>query len=289
MVAFWAGLHDLGKITPPFQAQVSELFAGLCSDPVYRFARGAMGEQVFRHEKATHWALVELFEEAGYPGDRRLLRRSVSHQTAQLLGGHHDAFGEVLKPGQLGCASAYQPGLGEEGWAAQRRVHFAELRRVTCAAAVPQRGLPAELSVGVGFGGGGGLVGQSGGGDYAVRRAGEGHLRILMCIGRGQWHLVSCVLPARLGRARFDTGAFEAMFPFAPNRLQRDLVENLPGLVAQRGPGLLLLAAPTAAESSWGVGRSTDGSHKRQKFESHTRHPWVGQPYEGLAQSWRRT
>ncbi|WP_143659169.1 hypothetical protein [Streptomyces sp. SA15] len=40
-----------------------------------------------------------------------------------------------------------------------------------------------------------------------------------------------------------------------------------------------------AAESSWGVGRPISGSHRWQNLESHTRRPWVGEPYEGLALS----
>ncbi|MFE4873904.1 hypothetical protein [Streptomyces sp. NPDC056682] len=46
--------------------------------------------------------------------------------------------------------------------------------------------------------------------------------------------------------------------------------------------------AVLAAESSWGVGRPIDGSHKRQNLENHTRRPWVGEPYEGLARSRRQ-
>lgn len=37
-----------------------------------------------------------------------------------------------------------------------------------------------------------------------------------------------------------------------------------------------------AAESAWGAGRPIEGSHKRQKVESHTRRPWVGRPYEEI-------
>jgi hypothetical protein len=50
-------------------------------------------------------------------------------------------------------------------------------------------------------------------------------------------------------------------------------------------PGLQSLGA----EPSWGIGRPIDGSHRRQKFESHTRRPWAGQPCEGLARSQART
>nr|WP_299536802.1 CRISPR-associated helicase Cas3' [uncultured Streptomyces sp.] len=53
------------------------------------------------------------------------------------------------------------------------------------------------------------------------------------------------VRAARLGRAQFSVTAFGAMFPFTPNSLQGDLVAHLPGMVGQRGTGLVLVTAPT--------------------------------------------
>lgn len=249
VLSFWAGLHDLGKITPPFQAQVPEAFAAVRDDPVYEFAPGADGERAFRHEIATHWSVASLLGEAGYPGDGRKLRLAISHQVAQLLGGHHGRFGAVLESRKLAAASAYQPGLGEDGWAGQRRVHFAELRRITGAGAVPGAGLSAELAVVVT-----GLIVVA---DWLASQTGaitlllppegwqgtavelDAHWR------RTQKAAGGLVSDARLGRARFEAESFEAMFPFVPNPLQRDLVGNLPDLVAQRGSGLVLVTAPT--------------------------------------------
>ncbi|MZE76784.1 CRISPR-associated endonuclease Cas3'' [Streptomyces xinghaiensis] len=249
VLSFWAGLHDLGKITPPFQAQVPAAFAAVRDEPVYLRAPGAESDRAFRHEIATHWALALLLDEIGYPGDRRLLRRAVSHQVAQLLGGHHGCFGAVLKQKELAASSTYQRGLGEDGWAAQRRAHFAEVRRVVGATAVPERGLPAELAVVVS-----GLVVVA---DWLASQIDA----IKPLLPPADWqgtpeeldaHWVRTVAAAtdlvsaaRLGRARFATQTFAEMFPFTPNDLQRDLVEHLPGLVAQRGPGLLLVTAPT--------------------------------------------
>nr|BAE95445.1 CRISPR-associated helicase [Streptomyces kanamyceticus] len=249
VLSFWAGLHDLGKITPPFQAQVPESFAGLRADAAYRFAPGAEKERAFRHEMATHWSLTQLLGEAGYPADGRLMRRAVSHQVAQLLGGHHGSFGAVLLSKELSRASEYRPGLGEEGWAAQRRAHFAELRRVTGADAVPTQGLPAELAVSVT-----GLVVVA---DWLASQRGA-IVPLMPPVGwqgrpeeldahwsRTQAAAVGLVAKARLGRARFDAERFEEMFPFSPNALQGDLAERLPRLVGERGPGLLLVTAPT--------------------------------------------
>ncbi|MFG3370562.1 CRISPR-associated endonuclease Cas3'' [Streptomyces sp. NPDC048156] len=248
-LSFWAGLHDLGKITPPFQAQVPEAFAAVRSDPAYGFAPGAERERALRHEMATHWALAQLLDEAGYPGNSRTLRRAVSHQVAQLLGGHHGCFGTVLKTKELALASDYQAGLGSDGWARQRRAHFAELRRLTGADAVPERGLPAELAVIVT-----GLVVVA---DWLASQteaikpqlpppgwqadpdALEAHWE------RARKAAPGLVAQARLGRARFDTTRFEDMFPFAPNALQGDLVGRLPRLVRTQGSGLVLVTAPT--------------------------------------------
>uniref|UniRef100_UPI003C7C1DEC CRISPR-associated endonuclease Cas3'' n=1 Tax=unclassified Streptomyces TaxID=2593676 RepID=UPI003C7C1DEC len=147
VVSFWAGLHDLGKITPPFQSQVPGCYKPIGDDPAYVCAQGAEAEKGFRHEIASHWSLYPLLAETGYPGGERLLHRSVSHQVAQLLGGHHGLFGAVLNPKRVARAEDYNPGLGWQGWGSQRLVHFVELRRAMGAFAVPRGGLPSGLAV----------------------------------------------------------------------------------------------------------------------------------------------
>ncbi|MFE4055247.1 CRISPR-associated endonuclease Cas3'' [Streptomyces sp. NPDC059096] len=253
VLSFWAGLHDLGKISPPFQAQVPDAYKGVRSDPGYRSAPGAEDERAFRHEMATHWALAQLFASAGYPGApvgrRPLMRLAVSHQIAQLLGGHHGCFGEVLQSGKLAVANEHQPGLGECGWAEQREAHFVALQRVLGADAVPVRGLPAELAVVVS-----GLVVVA---DWLAsqteaivgRMPGPGwqgtHGELEAHWLRAQAAAPGWVRAAQLGRAKFRAERFDEMFPFRPNPLQEDLVARLPGLVSERGAGLLLVTAPT--------------------------------------------
>ncbi|MGA5321609.1 CRISPR-associated helicase Cas3' [Streptomyces seoulensis] len=247
-LSFWAGLHDLGKISPPFQAQVPQAFAELRGDTdAYAFAPGADGERSFRHEQATHWALTQLLSEVGYPGDFRRMRAAVSHQVAQMLGGHHGCYGTALTAKEVTHASSYRIGLGGADWAEQRAVHFAELRRVTGAWAVPKRGLPAELAVVVT-----GLVIVA---DWLASQT-EAIVAVMPAPEwRGtpdevdeHWELAqkaapSLVAGSQLGRARFEAGCFGDMFPFPPNALQADLAEGLPGLV--NGAGLLLVTAPT--------------------------------------------
>ncbi|MGW0855103.1 CRISPR-associated helicase Cas3' [Streptomyces sp. NPDC002690] len=249
VVSFWAGLHDLGKITPPFQAQVPVCYGPVRDDPAYVSAPGAEAERRFRHEIASHWALNSLFQEASYPSEVRRLRTSVSHQIAQLLGGHHGLFGGVLKAKEAAQAGAYNAGLGGRGWSDQRRTHFNELRRVMGAFAVPRGGLPAGLAVVVS-----GLVVVA---DWLASQTSAIEARMPAPGWSGtpaevdaHWQggvemAPGLVRAARLGRARFSAGEFGEMFPFAPNSLQRDLVEHLPGLVGEHGSGLVLVTAPT--------------------------------------------
>ena len=247
--AFWAGLHDLGKITPPFQAQVGGLFARIKDEPEYLFALGADRLREFRHEMGTHWALAGLFAEAGYPCGTGSLKRAVSHQVAQMLGGHHGRYGAALKAKELAAASAYQPGLGEAGWAQQRRHHFTQIRRITGAEAVPNGGLPAELAVAMT-----GLVVVS---DWLASQTHAIEPLIPTPGWQGtdveldaHWERTrkaagQLVADAQLGRARFEARDFQAMFPFVPNALQADISTHLPGLVAEHGSGLVLVTAPT--------------------------------------------
>ncbi|MFI2116684.1 CRISPR-associated helicase Cas3' [Streptomyces rubiginosohelvolus] len=249
MVSFWAGLHDIGKITPPFQGQVPFLYKPVRDDPSYISAPGAEGEKGFRHEIASHWALYELFSNAGYPNGGRLLHKSVSHQVAQLLGGHHGVFGAVLTAKEAARACDYNPGLGQGGWTDQRQIHFAELRRATDAFAVPQGALPAGLAVVVS-----GLVVVA---DWLASQTSAIEARVPGPVWSGtaaevdaHWQVAVKAAPevvqaARLGRASFSARDFGAMFPFTPNSLQTDLVEHLPAMLEEHGPGLVLVTAPT--------------------------------------------
>ncbi|MFD9592084.1 CRISPR-associated helicase Cas3' [Kitasatospora sp. NPDC059973] len=249
MVAFWAGLHDIGKITPGFQALVPESFRLLASDPDFTDGAGAdAGGEYLAHEAATHWGLVEFLEQCGYPPVGRVVRKSASHQIAQLLGGHHGCFGKALEARKLQNPSAYQPALGSAaGWREQRLAHAHAVRQATGASGVPVGALPGWAAVVVT-----GLVvvadwlaSQA---DVIVQRipsdgwvAGEAelekHFDVAVAAAPG-W-----VRAAGLGRAEFPEKAFTEQFPFPPNALQTDVAEQLPALVS--GPGLLLVTAPT--------------------------------------------
>ncbi|MCX4690706.1 CRISPR-associated helicase Cas3' [Kitasatospora purpeofusca] len=246
MVGFWAGLHDVGKIIPGFQAAVPEAFRRLAEEDGYGGAAEAGG--YLSHETATHWGLVEFFEECGYPPVGRLVKKSASHQIAQLLGGHHGCFGQVLEARRLARPAAYQPGLGSgPGWREQRLAHARAVRRVTGARGVPVGVLPGWAAALVS-----GLVVVA---DWLASQAevivdripssgwvAEGaalaeHYRVAAAAAPG-W-----VRGAGLGRALFPEKAFVEQFPFPPNLLQADVAECLPQLVT--GSGLLLVTAPT--------------------------------------------
>lgn len=248
VVAFWAGLHDLGKITPVFQAGLSRAFEEIRGEAGYLCAPGAEEERGFRHEAATHWALAGLLEEAGYPQGRRIAQ-SLSHRVAQLLGGHHGCFGPVLTRREIEQGSVRQPGLGEAGWAGQRRAHLRALQRVLGAEAVPRGGLPDDLAVVVT-----GLVvvadwlaSQTGAIEKLMPARGwqAGSVELDEHWKRTCDAAVGLVDEAQLGRASFAAEWFSEMFPFTPNPLQADVAERLPSLVDERGSGLVLVTAPT--------------------------------------------
>lgn len=255
VLSLWAGLHDLGKITPVFQAQVASLFEKVRADAAYLFAPGAEWDRGFRHEMATHWSLATLLAEEGYPARRATsgvggAKAPVAHWVGQLLGGHHGVFGAKLSAAQLRVPSQYQPGLGEAGWAQQRRVHFEELRRVSGGEAVPGGVLSAETAVVLT-----GLVVTA---DWLASQIGAikavqpaaGAWRGTPAEVDAHWRRACAAAPAlvaqaQLGRAAFEVESFGEMFAFSPNPLQKDLVERLPRLVAAHGAGLVLVTAPT--------------------------------------------
>ncbi|MGW0916477.1 CRISPR-associated endonuclease Cas3'' [Streptomyces sp. NPDC002784] len=144
LAAFWAGLHDIGKISVPFQMHrggpkdgAGELLARRLGGEVgYGFGAGAARDGQ-SHEAAAHWWLVGIFKEIGYPSSGRRPQSRLSHAVAQLLGGHGGRFHPVLRDKDARCPVARHPGLGGGTWEEQRRIHFDEMRRVLGVTAVP--------------------------------------------------------------------------------------------------------------------------------------------------------
>ncbi|MFD8782560.1 CRISPR-associated helicase Cas3' [Kitasatospora sp. NPDC059599] len=248
LVMLWAGLHDVGKITPRFQGQVKGEFAKLAGEPGYAEDDPAARRAGFlAHETATHWGLVEFFELCGYPVGR-LVRRSPAHQIAQLLGGHHGCFAESLLAKEVANPSGHQPGLGTApGWRGQRLAHAFAVRRTVGADKALESVLPGPLAVVIA-----GVVVVA---DWLASQvdlieprmpaqdwpaddaALAGHFARAAAAAPG-W-----VREAGLGRAVFPDKPFAGQFAFPPNPLQADIAERLPVVV--NGPGLLLVTAPT--------------------------------------------
>jgi CRISPR-associated endonuclease/helicase Cas3 len=247
LLCLWAGLHDVGKITPAFQARLPSRFATLSSDPLYGHLTGIQ-RQDFPHDVATQWALASIFEEWGYPVSRPV-RRSAHHQIAQLLGGHHGCVHRGLAPGKLKNPSASVPELGGSGWRDQRVAHAEAVRRLTGVDAEDVVSGPLPASAAVVMLGlvvvadwlasqehviEGRLPGAGWSGDDAAL---EAHWAVAVA------DAPVTVADAGLGRAQFPVGEFGEQFPYAPNALQASLAGELPGLLD--GPGLLLVTAPT--------------------------------------------
>ncbi|MEU2856564.1 CRISPR-associated helicase Cas3' [Streptomyces syringium] len=114
-----AGLHDLGKITPGFQAcaPAADQLTGL---PGYEPAPTAL--RTPSHQRAAHLTLPDLLHRTQrLPLTGRPLNMA-AHQIAQIIGGHHGTYPPALshQGGELSCPLAAVPGLGDKEWDAQR-------------------------------------------------------------------------------------------------------------------------------------------------------------------------
>ncbi|WP_436979148.1 CRISPR-associated endonuclease Cas3'' [Streptomyces sp. enrichment culture] len=159
-LAFWAALHDLGKISPSFQHSISKAlgaenersghFEQFLADGRYQHGRGGTDNGAGPHSQIVHWTLPGMLEQLGYPpgdpdgvvGDR------IPHAIGQLLGGHHGVFHPRMEPRQLKHPATFLPQAGKGAWQEQRLRHVRVLRTlITDDGPVPTGILPAELSV----------------------------------------------------------------------------------------------------------------------------------------------
>jgi CRISPR-associated endonuclease/helicase Cas3 len=125
LVMFWAGLHDLGKISPPFQERIRGL-AALTRDGGYSYLPLNEHSRRLSHHEATQLILSRLFTELGYAPSGS----STARWAAQMLGGHHGTFHDFPEPGETkdpwhGRGS----GLGGEEWRVQTQTHLDALAR----------------------------------------------------------------------------------------------------------------------------------------------------------------
>ncbi len=239
LVAFWAALHDIGKITPGFQAQDRQAFAAL-AEYVSDGAGGSVG-----HDLATQRFLAQVLGELGYK--RGSSEDESSGRVAQLLGGHHGCFHEINPQDE--DPRMRRAELGDAQWAGQRRAVLAAMESVFEPPAAPEE-VPAPTAAVVC-----GLVILA---DWLVSQEDFLRSRQAQADRAGRWadlaalraHRAASIgaagtlaVDAGLGRLVLREGSFTEEFPgYTPNALQRSVAEKLPPLLS--GPGLLLVMAP---------------------------------------------
>ncbi|MFG1949303.1 CRISPR-associated helicase Cas3' [Nonomuraea sp. NPDC048826] len=247
LVAFWAGLHDIGKCMACFQSMDVTQFSRLSGYPE------AIGEKR-RHEYAAHVWLSQPFARLGY-GARR--PKDPAFLIAQLLGGHHGRFSARdhrecrFKPTEVLAE------LGDGKWEAQREALFRTVSEITEPPPAPAS-LSAEaaaLACGIVILADW-LVSQD---DYlkqrlpqipadtsGLRRHYEDSLRLSP----------SLINAAGLRPVRFRSASFADEFSHIerPNALQHSVAEHLPTLLTG-GPGLFLVTAPM------GIGKTEVAFH----------------------------
>lgn len=244
-VMFWAGLHDVGKAIPCFQAQDADAYAGLAG---YPDARGAW----VRHDEAIHLWLGQALAREGYAGDR------ASHLIAQLLGGHHGKFASHGGAARRAPVEAV-PELGNGRWDEQRVALVAAVHAVLGSPEPVYRVTrdAAALSCGVVMLADW-LVSQT---NFVAERLSDlpnaGDLGNLAAHFARSVDLAPEVLAdAGLGLPLLSRGSFKAEFPDidSPNDLQHSIAHHLPEVMSS-GAGLLVITAPP------GVGKTETALH----------------------------
>lgn len=252
LVMFWAGLHDIGKISVPFQRLRPELSGSLWEDPAYVTARQSEGDADFRHDQSTQVVLAAMLPQLGYSDTID----GSAHLVAQLLGRHHGRIYSAVAENEMPrLMERFATPLGAGEWQQQRVAHIAALRALIGSGAdsvVSER--PSSAAVAMVLG----LVVCA---DWLASQ--ESFIGVEDRLPALDWQATASdlrnhwdasveaagdvVADAGLGHARFksaprDREEFAGRFGFPPNRLQASLLEGLPDLVT--GPGLLLITAP---------------------------------------------
>ncbi|MBA5224117.1 CRISPR-associated endonuclease Cas3'' [Streptomyces griseoaurantiacus] len=258
LAAFWAGLHDIGKISVPFQLHRNgpkrgdgQLLAQeLSGEPGYEYAPGATQDKQ-SHEAAAHWWLVGTFQNVGYPSSKRRPQSQLSHAVAQLLGGHGGRYQPVVYDKDSRCPVARHPGLGTGSWEEQRRIHFDEVRRVTGAKPVPAgRMSPGAAVV---------LTGVVTLADWLASLEEEIQTRLREDGWAGTpedldayWRIARTIAPRLLQQTDLlGTGFAQPPDPVGgagEAGLGASIANQLPELVAEHGPGLVIVTAPPSEE-----------------------------------------
>ncbi|MBN6054465.1 CRISPR-associated helicase Cas3', partial [Nonomuraea sp. RK-328] len=247
LVAFWAGLHDIGKCMACFQAMDAEAYERLDGYPEINGERR-------RHEYAAHVWLSHPLARLGY--DARS-SRGIAFLVAQVLGGHHGRFSARDHRECRYAADAVLPELGDGKWEEQRQAILAAITEIL-SPPPPPRSMSIEAAALV--------CGTVILADWLVSQ--DDHLAQRLpdipatAAQLGEHHQESMRLApdlmaeAGLSPVRLRNLSFNAEFPEIerPNDLQCSVAEHLPALL-RNGPGLLLVTAPM------GVGKTEVAFH----------------------------
>ncbi|WP_413754907.1 CRISPR-associated endonuclease Cas3'' [Streptomyces sp. MMBL 11-3] len=266
LAAFWAGLHDIGKISVPFQLHKDgpksghgELLAQVLGDePGYGFDTCALQDGQ-SHEGAAHWWLVGALKEAGYPSSRRRPQSQLSHAVAQLLGGHGGRYHPVVYDKDSRSPAARHPGLGVGRWEEQRWLHFEEVRRVVGVDLIPQGRMTPGAAVVLT-----GLVTLS---DWLASIEEEIRFRLREDGWAGTpqdldvyWQIARAAAP-RLVQQTDLLGSGFARPPYpaqcaGETGLGAGMARQLSDLVAAHGPGMVVVTAPPSQDRTEAVLRA---------------------------------
>ncbi|GAB7188677.1 hypothetical protein ATKI12_8508 [Kitasatospora sp. Ki12] len=240
LVAFFAGLHDIGKLIPSFAA---------CEPVAWAAVSDALQQDAGRyerlgHERASMHLGVHLLADLGYAAGGN---NTPSVRIAQIFGGHRGRFLQLDLAGAARL-SRVTAGLGGARWQDLRRRYTAQLRHLTGATAVPTRvSVPAAVLI----------CGLTQSADRLVsRRDFWLPLAELPASGtaehfaRARTALRSAVHSMAEADTLRDAGLLRtrlADVPFArahgherPNDLQASLIGQLPAAAGSRGAGILV-------------------------------------------------
>jgi CRISPR-associated endonuclease/helicase Cas3 len=241
LVGLWAGLHDLGKVSPGFQAMDETSFAALIADS--DFACGPVGGGL-RHERAAQLVLPELLEGVGY--STAPWRSSTAYRCAQIVGGHHGRFGFTAERDCRRALMVSGPELGAGRWQAERVSLFEVMFEVLGRPRPPER-IPVEVAVLVSavIVVADWLASQE---SFLKARQATAAAEVSATAVGAHFRATGVLAPgvlaaAGLGRIGLRDEPFDRVFGWEPNPLQRSMLAGLAGRV--QGAGLLVVTAAT--------------------------------------------
>lgn len=238
LLMFWAGLHDLGKIIPGFQASDQKAAAALAGYPGL-----TVGD--LAHDHAVHLWLAKALGDLGYKIGG-FAPRLPGVRVAAMLGGHHGRF-LVVDPRDLSDPEAKNSQLGRGVWREQRQEHLRTVWELTGRPAPPEKVDTATTAL---------ICGVIVLADWLVSQ--ESFLSVRLAyvpassdlaslgahLAASRQEAPSLLLDAGLAAVGLREGSFAEEFPAAdpPFALQESIAKELP-LVAE-GPGILVVMAP---------------------------------------------